>query len=113
MRKLFKVVILSLLLVSFAAAALADVPYASYSYDEWDRSVSAPVGYTVEKTVYGAMTQFGTTVNEAPDLTAVVFHQKIKFFRIIKFYSCRPHKGEITRNKGICLITIPGKHCTS
>lgn len=29
MRKLIKVVILSLLLVSFAAAALADVPYAS------------------------------------------------------------------------------------
>ena len=59
MRKLIKVVILSLLLVSFAAAALADVPYASYSYDEWDRSVSAPVGYTVEKTVYGAMTSSG------------------------------------------------------
>ena len=67
MRKLIKVVILSLLLVSFAAAALADVPYASYSYDEWDRSVSAPVGYTVEKTVYGAMTSSGAW-KEAQDL---------------------------------------------
>ena len=67
MRKLFKVVILSLLLVSFAAAALADVPYASYSYDEWDHSVSAPVGYTVEKTVYGVMTQSGAW-KEAQDL---------------------------------------------
>ena len=67
MRKLIKVVIFSLLLVSFAAAALAEVPYSSYSYDEWDRSVSAPVGYTVEKTVYGAMTQSGAW-KEAQDL---------------------------------------------
>lgn len=59
MRKLFNVVILSLLLVSFAAAALADVPYASYTYNEWDHSVSAPVGYTVHKTIYGAMTASG------------------------------------------------------
>ena len=67
MRKLFKVVILSLLLVSFTAAALADVPYASYTYDEWDHSVSAPVGYTVHKTVYGAMTSSGAW-KEAQDL---------------------------------------------
>lgn len=67
MRKLIKVVILSLLLVSFAAAALADVPYASYTYDEWDRSVSAPVGYTVSRTVYGAMTPSGAW-KEAQDL---------------------------------------------
>ena len=59
MRKLFTIVILSLLLVSFAAAGLADVPYASYTYDEWEHSVSAPVGYTVHKTIYGAMTSSG------------------------------------------------------
>ncbi len=67
MRKLLRLVLLSLLMVSVAAPALADVPYASYTYDEWDRSVAAPVGYTVEKTVYGVMTESGAW-KEAQDL---------------------------------------------
>ena len=67
MRKLIKVILLSLLLVSFAASAAAITPYASYSYDEWNRSVSAPVGYTAGRTVYGAMTESGAW-KEAQDL---------------------------------------------
>ncbi len=67
MRKLIQIVLLSLLLVSFASAALAEAPYASYTYDEWNRSVSAPVGYTVEKTVYGSLTDSGAW-KEAQDL---------------------------------------------
>ncbi len=67
MRKMLQIVLLCLLAISLTGNALAEAPYASYTYDEWDHSVAAPTGYTVEKTIYGASTQSGAW-KEAQDL---------------------------------------------
>ncbi len=67
MRKISRVILISLLMACLGLSALADVPYASYTYDEWRSSVSAPVGYTVERTVYAAMTGSGAW-KEAADI---------------------------------------------
>ncbi len=59
---MLKRLILCLLLLALILplpAMAAGTPYASYTYDEWDRSVSTPDGYTVEKTVLGSLQEAG------------------------------------------------------
>ncbi len=60
MRKKLILCLLSLLLICPILAEAAGTPYSSYTYDEWNRSVGAPTGYTVEETILGSLQETGT-----------------------------------------------------
>lgn len=59
MRKCLNAILLCVLLMNLTFGAAAEATYASYTYDEWNNSVSIPTGYTVKRTVYGSLTESG------------------------------------------------------